>query len=300
MEVDATLHVMIDSHGSQSKEYMRQTSQKKIEESVGNGVVLDIGGWGNPFHRANYVVDMFPYETRGIAVHGIGHLPVTQLYSEPLPGEHFRKDTWIIHDICSEIPLPFPDKMFDFVICSHTLEDVRDPLRACSEIIRVGRAGYIETPSRIGESILWNGMVGAAHHRWLVDAVGNRLEFRMKHYFLHTNPHFYISTSFARKIPFEDRYMCFFWEDSFEYIEISGYEYYGETAAFIEKLNIPRYYYFLDGLRNIKYTTQAWLRSIFQRYQHRLPPNPASSSEQETWTWPKLFEVSKMYLDNSE
>gem|GEM_PF-6800036 len=33
--------------------------------------------------------------------------------------------------------------MFDFVVCSHTLEDVRNPGRGCEEILRVGKAGYL-------------------------------------------------------------------------------------------------------------------------------------------------------------
>jgi len=265
---------------------MWQPNQKKIEEMVGDGLVLDIGGWGNPFPRADYVIDIFPYETRGIATHGIGALPVTCTYPNPLPGERFQKKTWCIHDVCSEQPFPFPDKMFDVVVCSHILEDVRDPLRVCSEIIRVGRAGYIETPSRIGESILWNGMVGAAHHRWLVEAVDKRLEFRMKHHFLHSSPKYYISTSFARKIPLEARYMRFFWENSFEYEEIIGYEYYQETAAFIESLNIPRYCYAIDALRHIKHQCQQLIRTS--------RPSPP----QETWTWEKLFEANTKWLNN--
>jgi SAM-dependent methyltransferase len=274
---------------------MWQPHQQKIEEMAGDGLVLDIGGWGNPFPRADYVIDMFPYETRGIATHGIGSLPVTTVYEEPLPGERFRKDTWIIHDVCSEQPFPFADKQFDFVVCSHVLEDVRDPLRVCSEIIRVGWAGYIETPSRIGESILWNGMVGAAHHRWLVEAENQKLKFRMKHHFLQNSPQYYISTSFARKIPFESRFLFFFWEDFFEYEEIGGYEYYGETRAFIERLKIPRYYYALDTLRQIKYSGRDWFGNLYRRLGQSVHANP-SSVDQETWDWEKLFEANKYWL----
>ncbi len=273
---------------------MWQPNQKKIENMVGDGLVLDIGGWGDPFPRADYVIDMFPYETRGIATHGIGTLPVTCVYPEPLPGERFRKNTWIIHDVCSEQPFPFSDNLFDFVVCSHVLEDVRDPLRVCSEIIRVGRAGYIETPSRMGESIMWNGMVGAAHHRWLVEASEQKLEFRMKHHFLHSSSKYYISTSFARNIPLEARRMYFFWNDSFEYEEVPGYEYYGETTEFIKRLNIPRYYYTLDTLRQIKYTGRSFFRDLFRRYrQFTRPPAPL-----ETWSWEKLFEANKQWLSN--
>lgn len=273
--------------------------QKKIEEIAGTGLVLDVGGWGQPFARADYVLDLFPYETRGLASHGIGILPVTCVYPEPLPGERFRKETWMIHDICSVKPFPFPDKMFDFAICAHTLEDVRDPLRACAEIIRVSRAGYIETPSRIGESILWEGMIGAAHHRWLIEAVGNRLEFRMKHYFLHTSHKFYISPSFARKIPFEQRHLCFFWHDAFEYQEITGYEYYQETAEFIKRLRISRAYYVLDALRNLKYQSRAALQAIYGRWRVRVFPQAPSSPTQATWTWAKLFEANQRYLKGS-
>jgi SAM-dependent methyltransferase len=278
---------------------MWEPNQKKIEAMVGNGLVLDIGGWGDPFWRADYVIDLFPYETRGIATHGIGCLPVSCVYPDPLPGERFRKDTWIIHDICSEKPLPFPDKMFDFVTCAQTLEDVRDPLRACSEIIRVGRAGYIETPSRIGESILWQGMIGAAHHRWVVNVVGNRLEFRMKHHFLHTSPKFYISTSFARQIPFEARRLCFFWQNTFEYKEITGYEFYQETADFIKSLKIARYYYLLDTLRNIKYKSRDFCKAQLRRYRERFfSPPQASSVHEEMWDWAKLFEANHQYLSH--
>jgi ubiquinone/menaquinone biosynthesis C-methylase UbiE len=39
--------------------------------------------------------------------------------------------------------LPFPDKSFDAVICSHTLEHVADLSKAISELKRVGRKGLI-------------------------------------------------------------------------------------------------------------------------------------------------------------
>lgn len=41
---------------------------------------------------------------------------------------------------------PFEAGAFDYVICSHVLEHVTDPLAFCSEVFRVGRAGYFEYP----------------------------------------------------------------------------------------------------------------------------------------------------------
>ena len=79
----------------------------------------------------------------------------------------FTKDSWIVRDICAKEPFPFRDKELDFVVCSHTLEDIRDPLWVCSEIIRIGKAGYIEVPSRLWETCrgMEPGIAGLSHHR---------------------------------------------------------------------------------------------------------------------------------------
>src|SRR4030043_967401 len=107
-----------------SEEILRRLKEKDI--------VLEVGGWFRPFKRANWVVDVMPYETRGKGGVDGG------------VREYFSKQTWIQRDICSREPLPFKDKEIDFVICSHTLEDVRDPIFLCSEICRIGKRGYIE------------------------------------------------------------------------------------------------------------------------------------------------------------
>jgi hypothetical protein len=123
-----------------------------------DAVVLDVGGWASPISRANWVVDLLPHATRG-------------LYGDPDPEpERFDESTWAQFDICAAEPWPFADDQFDFAICSHTLEDVRDPIRVCAELSRVARAGYIETPSRLQEQAygVVGDFVGWSHHRWLV------------------------------------------------------------------------------------------------------------------------------------
>ena len=183
--------------------------------------MLDIGAWGRPFTRADWVLDLMPYETRGD-------------YGCDGPGpEQFTADTWIRRDICDREPWPFEDNQFDFVICSHTLEDIRDPIYACSEIIRVGKAGYIEVPSRLEEqSYGFQGpWVGWGHHHWLIDVSDGRIEFVFKHHILHGRETDHFPAGFQQGLPPEKRAQALWWEDSFEY----------EERVFIGPKEIDRY-----------------------------------------------------------
>jgi len=48
-------------------------------------------------------------------------------------------------------PLPYKDKEFDFVYCRHVVEDLYNPFLLMQEMSRIGKAGYIETPSPLVE-----------------------------------------------------------------------------------------------------------------------------------------------------
>ena len=69
--------------------------------------------------------------------------------------------------------LPFEDNSFDFVYCRHVIEDMYNPFLLCKEMERVGKAGYIETPSpmaEIGRGVDGNSppFRGYHHHRNIV------------------------------------------------------------------------------------------------------------------------------------
>ena len=168
--------------------------------------VLDVGGWASPFRRADWVLDLMPYETRG-------------LYGPELGGrdERFSADTWVQLDICDRRPWPFADDQFDFVVCAHTLEDVRDPVWVCSELARVGKAGYVEVPSRLEEqSFGFQGpWVGWGHHHWLADLTGDGIEFVFKHHVLHGQPQSQFSTDFHARLSEEERVLSLWWTGSF-------------------------------------------------------------------------------------
>lgn len=169
-------------------------------------VVVDIGGWGKPFNRADWVIDRMPYDTRGLYGHD---------GDEP---ERFSRATWIERDLCAREPFPFADKSVDFVVCSHTLEDVRDPLWVCSEITRIGRRGYLETPSRLEEQSygVQGPWVGWGHHLWLVEMEQQRVVFTMKHHVMHGRSTDHFPAGFYDTLAPEERIEWLFWEDQFD------------------------------------------------------------------------------------
>lgn len=192
--------------------------QKLLLQLNPSDVVLDVGGWACPFNRAQWVLDAEPFETRGF-YRTFGGPP-----SQGGDREWFSKDTWVRRDICAREPWPFADKQFDFVVCSHTLEDVRDPLWVCSELMRVGKRGYIETPSRLQEScrgLEQPNLVGLSHHRWFVEMGPGRATFMMKYHFVHGSFRFGFPARFAKTLQPEERIACLWWEGGFETSEVT-------------------------------------------------------------------------------
>ncbi len=190
---------------------MLAASRARILELLGDDdVVLDVGGGASPFARADWVIDLLGYEQRG------------RYGTVPGPGEErFGADSWVQHDICDREPWPFSDRQFDFSICSHTLEDVRDPVFVCSELVRVSRAGYIEVPSRLEEqSYGFQGpWVGWSHHRWLVDLTDGGLTFVSKPHVLHGRSSDHFPSGFRDRLTAEQRVLVLWWENSFPYRE---------------------------------------------------------------------------------
>lgn len=105
--------------------------------------VLEIGSGHNPKTRADVLCDKFIYDDlqRGGQI-------VTDRPIVAADGQY----------------LPFADKSFDYLICSHVLEHVDDAELFFKELMRVADRGYIETPSEIGERLY-----GWPYHKWYVN-----------------------------------------------------------------------------------------------------------------------------------
>jgi hypothetical protein len=155
---------------------MIASSLERVERDLpADALVLDVGGWARPLSRADWVLDIEAYATRGAWGHD----------GDPA-AERFTAETWVQRDLCAREPWPFADGRFDFAVCSHTLEDLRDPVWVCSELARVARAGYVEVPAP-AEELTWGvhgPWVGWTHHRWLCVIEDGALELVYKPHLL--------------------------------------------------------------------------------------------------------------------
>jgi hypothetical protein len=116
--------------------------------------VLDVGSGGYPFPLAT--------------VHLDGYVGFTPTRYEPLAPV---QKPFVIGDVHR---LPFRDRSFDFVYASHLLQSVEDPLAACAEMMRVGKAGYLEIPT-FGKSTLFSW--GKGLMKWYAVGIHQHLCF---------------------------------------------------------------------------------------------------------------------------
>lgn len=116
--------------------------------------VLEIGSGNNPRHRSDVLCDKMIEDDRERGGRIVADRPLVEADAQ-----------W----------LPFRDQAFDYIICSHVLEHVEEPARMLDELMRVGRRGYIETPSEVAEVLY-----GWPFHRSVVHNVGTTLMVRRK------------------------------------------------------------------------------------------------------------------------
>jgi len=118
--------------------------------------VLDIGSGHMPFpfatHLADYAIEDSRYGRAGEPFEHVAGKPIIQ---------------------CNIEKMPFADREFDFVYCSHVLEHTENPETACRELMRVAKRGYIEMPTK-GKDIFFD-TARVSRHRWSADILNHCL-----------------------------------------------------------------------------------------------------------------------------
>jgi len=175
-------------------------SLRRLHVPVGrDALVLDVGSGGNPYPRANVLLDGYE-ET-------IERYYAALVIDRPLVLGMVER-------------LPFKNKSFDFVIASHILEHSLNPGAFLNELMRVANGGYIETPDAFFERI--NPF---RFHRTEVTDVNARIRIFRKPSWRHNEE---IVNMYERKVKDkkfikflskhpEPFYMRFYWSDHIDF-----------------------------------------------------------------------------------
>jgi SAM-dependent methyltransferase len=116
--------------------------------------VLDVGSGANPHPRADVLLER---HVSGQHRHG-----AVAVADRPI----------VFADACR---MPFKDKAFDYVIAFHILEHIPTPELFLNELMRIAKAGYVETPN-----VMFEQLIPYDVHCLEVMNLGDRLFIRKK------------------------------------------------------------------------------------------------------------------------
>ena len=240
------------------------TSNQILSLIKKNSLVIDVGGGKFPFKGSTHIMDF--------------SVPDSKLF-EQVP--NLKKENYFVRDIL-ECPWPFEDKYFDFSVCSHTLEDLRDPIAVCKELIRVSKAGYISCPTRAQESNnkilnrdkIENNLIGYSHHRWFVEIRNSVLTFIHKNDFLYNNKKLIINEVGQKNLNF-------FWYDSFAF-----------TEKLIKKQDIIMNYY------NYKKEHLEWFNQSRRNYDPSRYNYVDNKFQKSLFKFNHTFEIQNKFMNN--
>jgi ubiquinone/menaquinone biosynthesis C-methylase UbiE len=193
-----------------------------------NAKVLDVGSGHNPHPRANVVVDKFT-DSNYHRASDIKVLNKQEFINAD--GEH----------------LPFKDKEFDYVMSNHVLEHVDHPDKFLNELSRVGKRGYIETPSLLGEHL-----IPKASHKWLLLDIDNKIVIVSKE-----------RVNFHTSHDFGTLFLDYFQQHSvgFKILQRTHHQLFTVNFEWRDSIDFvleP------DDERYMKYFTQAWDEKIYK------------------------------------
>lgn len=123
---------------------------------------------------------------------------------------------------------------FDYIICSHTLEDIIVPTKLLDLLPKLGKMGYIAIPSKYNEfkKLYNNPYRGNAHHKQIIDIKNDEIIIYPKYSFIEV----YNSTN---KILEQDQgeELCMFWSEQIPY------KYFAEDIVFSSDGELINYFF---------------------------------------------------------
>lgn len=128
---------------------------------------------------------------------------------------------------------------FDFSICSHTMEDIFNPIELANHLSKISKEGYIAIPSKFNEfrKLYNNKYRGNGHHKQFFDIVDGNLIVFPKFSWIETDER---SDKILDKHIADD--LVFFWKDSI------SMEIFGKGLAFNGDDNLISNYYSQLGI----------------------------------------------------
>lgn len=184
------------------------------KKKIGKFSVVDIGGsvnsWSAPYVDA--VVDFNKLEVNNTNI------------------KFFNCD--ITHPNSYKEILDYVNKngKFDFCICTHTLEDIMNPVYVCEKICEISNEGYIAFPSKFRELSRFecgNNYRGYIHHRWIFKVKNNeKIIAYPKINLIENNPIFDKIANFSENI----KDLSFYWNKTIE-IEYINNNYLGPNPS---------------------------------------------------------------------
>lgn len=129
---------------------------------------------------------------------------------------------------------------FDYSICSHTLEDVYNPVQLVEFLTKISNRGYIAFPSKFDEfkNHYNRNYFGHAHHKSILDVIDNELYVFPKYPFIEKDSR----SDFFNKNYGNYTDLVIFWEDDIP-VHIFGSEQFFSSddqlmSSFYEKLSV--------------------------------------------------------------
>ena len=181
----------------------------ELKSKTPNFTLIDVGANANPW-TVDYVTHVVDVEPQTMNVkHFTGNISDIQVWDEVL--EYVK-----VHG------------KFDFLVSTHTIEDISAASLACTMFSRIAKEGFIAIPSKYKELSRFQGpWRGYIHHRWIYDVRGDQFLGYPKQSFIDYMA--YIEDWANKNAPEGRDELQLFWKDELK-LNIVNHDHLGPTG----------------------------------------------------------------------